>query len=1116
MSGFEALGMACAVFQTISFAQETTLFCMDIYRGQKTPDSVLEENASAMIQTANRVQAFCKAATTPQEKCLIDVAEKCTSVATKLSFEVEKITELQRKGKGNVAVALRGALKSWSKKNKMNDLGNNLRQYTETLQTLLITRICDQNEAGLLKQRQGFDNLDQGLKAFISRIAEGHKKMENLFQDEGQKTREHVTDEANRTVESVNAHITAQAEDLEMRKAMSSQHQRLLESFKFKEMRERMNAITDPEDACFDRILESFEKTAQGKIGSPSGTTKPTASSEDSVESSFEAHSEDSLEKIDRLWQSFADWLQSDGQLFWIQGKPGSGKSTLVKYIASKEVTQMLLDQWNPNTRILTHFFWKLGTSLQNDIKGLYCSLLYQLLEGKNELLSSTIESFPVSKTKESYHDWSVSELYGILLKVLELGTDKGSLCIFIDGLDEFVGDCGQEAILKILSDFKRLTNVKVCVTSRPEPWLKEELDTVPDLKLHDLTAPDMRNWIQGRLQQFDRKRTFSPYFSFHLVHGLLEKAGGVFLWICLATQSIIRGIKNKDSEELLMSRLEQLPEKLEDMYYDMWKRLGEDEPLYRNSAARYMRFMVGFQSMKTKRAYALCPGFDKSSQLTVIRMACASRPDVRRTLTTLTEEVDYDMLDALCESVENTILTNCAGLLEAYPSPHLSFFHNPLSKMTRRIEFVHRTAYDFLINTEAGRKILSNSEMSGCEVEVLMFDGFLCLLRILHHAFDGRYPSTQVVEMLPRFLTLQDSESDKEKVKDLWTTIRSFYVNGILANNYDYYQWPPSPFASATATLGTIFDLEVKDMNSNMATSVLQNIPWHIIRWDERSAVPMSGLRMLLSQGADPTAVLSYTTLHVVSDQQYVSDQLNGKRINALWDFLHHTQWVMWQNGSGKRTTPTHVVEIAADMLQKCPSVGQHGLLLRRENYTSQRDPSYFESSLNIYNKLRHGSCIPSILSANVAYLLDLMLWFLPQEEETKLKDQVQFIRSKIEDPIISLRLFALPQDEHSLKCFQVIDEQPFRGLVDIIDAQERNLREFEDFVEWYDRAISLTKDKSFVTEIDPRYVRRSLVGKDQLGSYELFEDGSEQSEEIWRELESTRRFYNNLQSLL
>ncbi|RGP64290.1 hypothetical protein FSPOR_8110 [Fusarium sporotrichioides] len=1031
----------------------------------------------AMIQAADQVKVFCKAATTPEEKCLIDVGEKCISTATKLSVEVEKITELHKKGKGNVIAAVHGAFESWRKKNKMNDLDNNLRRYTETMQTLLITRVCDQNEARHLKQGQDFNNLDQGLKAFISRIAEGHNKIGHLLRDEAKTTREHITNEATRAVDSVNAYITTQAENRERREATSTQRQRFLRSFRFKEMNERMNAITDPEDACFDRILESFEKTADVKIQSSSV----------SIESKMS--SEDSLEEIDRLWHSFADWLQSDGYLFWIQGKPGSGKSTLVKYVASKKVTQTLLNQWNPRTRILSHFFWKLGTYLQNDIKGLYCSLLHQLLEGRDELTSSTLDALPTSNSKESYHDWSVPELHGILLKVLELATDKEHLCIFIDGLDEFVGEGGQEVIMQILSDFKRFRKVKVCVTSRPEPWLKEELDTVPNLKLHDLTAPDMRKWIQGKLQQFERKGTFGPEFSSLLVDMLLHKAGGVFLWICLATQSIIR-------------------EKLEDLYYNMWKRLGDDEPLYRKSAAAYMHFMVGFRSMKEDRDIEYCPGFGASSRLTVIKMASASRPDVRRILTTATEDVDYETLNALCETTENDILTNCAGLLEVYPAAKFFHIHDPVSRMTGRIEFVHRTAYDFLLGTEAGQKILSYSDMSDCEMEVLIFYGVLCWMRVLHDAFSVRRESIMVTQGLPRLLTLQGSENDAQKVKDLRTTIRSFHVDGILAPGYKL--WPPTPFASTTVRLRAIFELEVKDVDSNMATSVLQGIPWHEIRWHERSDIPVSGLRTLLSKGADPTAVVSYVAVYPHSIVQH------GKRTTALWDFLHHTQWVMWKNGSQKRMTPTHVVQIAADMLWNCPSVDQHGLLLRDGNIDTLRDPRHFYYSLNIYKKA--GSFfdeIPSILSANVAYLLDLMLWFLPQQDEARLKNQVSFIRSKIEDPMISLRLLAITQDDHSLKCFQVVDQHPFQNLVDIIDARERNLQYSGDFAQWYDQAISLTEEKSVVMETDPRYVRRALAGGDLLGTYEFRADGLEYSEELHREVRDIHNSYARFEQL-
>ncbi|KAF5005655.1 hypothetical protein FDECE_7911 [Fusarium decemcellulare] len=206
MSGFEALGMACSVFQTISFAHETIRLCRDIYRGQKTPDSTLEENATAMIQASDQVKASFHATTTPEEQCLMNVAEKCTKAATKLSNEVQKITKLQQKG--HLFAAVHSGVRSLWKRSEMKDLDDSLRRYTEIMQTLLINRVCTQAKASKLKQRQEFLNLDQKLQTFILQIDAGHTKIEDLLKAEGVVTRSHVTNETTRAVESVKAHIT--------------------------------------------------------------------------------------------------------------------------------------------------------------------------------------------------------------------------------------------------------------------------------------------------------------------------------------------------------------------------------------------------------------------------------------------------------------------------------------------------------------------------------------------------------------------------------------------------------------------------------------------------------------------------------------------------------------------------------------------------------------------------------------------------------------------------------------------------------------------------------------------------------------------------------------------
>jgi hypothetical protein len=328
-------------------------------------------------------------------------------------------------------------------------------------------------------------------------------------------------------VDSVTAYVAKQEQDQETRHAIFKKRQRFLNSFRFDEINQRKSDITDPEDAIFNRIFQSFENTAESKE-----TTVPTTS-------------DTRLEEIDTVWHSFTDWLKSDEYLFWIQGKPGSGKSTLVKFITSQDATQTLLDQGNPNTKILSHFFWKLGTSLQNGIKGFYCSILYQLVDDTEGLADSIVDEVPAAASKESYHDWSVRELERLLLVALNLAKGQQPLCIFIDGLDEFVDyDGGEDLVQKVLN-LKQFERVKICVASRAEPLLREQLNTVPNLRLHDLTAPEMRQWVQEKLINLQKEGKLQSELSLRLTNMLLEKAEGVFLWIRVAPQSVIRGLKN-------------------------------------------------------------------------------------------------------------------------------------------------------------------------------------------------------------------------------------------------------------------------------------------------------------------------------------------------------------------------------------------------------------------------------------------------------------------------------------------------------------------------------------------------------------------------------------------
>jgi hypothetical protein len=82
-----------------------------------------------------------------------------------------------------------------------------------------------------------------------------------------------------------------------------------------------------------------------------------------------------------KVISSFADWLKSKKAVYWIKAKAGAGKSTLMKFLYNDPRTSQLLGSTTSGkTLILIHFFYLMGSQMQCNIKGLLCTLLYQLI----------------------------------------------------------------------------------------------------------------------------------------------------------------------------------------------------------------------------------------------------------------------------------------------------------------------------------------------------------------------------------------------------------------------------------------------------------------------------------------------------------------------------------------------------------------------------------------------------------------------------------------------------------------------------------------------------------------------------------------------------------------
>jgi hypothetical protein len=247
---------------------------------------------------------------------------------------------------------------------------------------------------------------------------------------------------------------------------------------------------------------------------------------------------------------SFTKWCQSDSQLYWIKGKAGSGKSTLMKYIcqrvplgtvfsdgngADNDTTpprcQRLLQTWAGVTDVVvaSFYFWASGASLQSSRMGLYRTLLYDLLQSKPEVIPrvSPDRWAQLCVFNTDLSPFEEEELRIMLHRAIREICLHAKTCIFIDGLDEFEGDSNELIQLaeQLMMDN---TNLKMCVASRPWLAFEKAFQNKPHLMLHNLTARSMKSFIDLRFRSSSHFRSIrdgEPKEFAQLIDAIVTKA---------------------------------------------------------------------------------------------------------------------------------------------------------------------------------------------------------------------------------------------------------------------------------------------------------------------------------------------------------------------------------------------------------------------------------------------------------------------------------------------------------------------------------------------------------------------------------------------------------------
>ncbi|KAF5685099.1 hypothetical protein FDENT_6390 [Fusarium denticulatum] len=813
-TGLEALGAASAVISLISFAGSLASLTMKIYDGIPTAENELEDYATRMLDAAKRVKSRQVPRGTPVNDKLSEISQRTIDAAA----ELEKATRNITAQKGSRLKAFYSAVRAKRNRAKINELSKSLNMCKEVMETDLLLKICDQNTAIAQQQSQRFESLDSDIKNLILQLAAGHTRVEQILSIEAQATRH-----------AINTHVTAEFKALGIKNISDNQRERLLKSLKSEEIRERYNSVLPSSDACFERVFASFERVCSNDPGYKAWNPHRQDFDDGSGNAIFkESEGFEEIDEIDRLWECFSTWLQTDDKLFWIRGKPGSGKSTLIKFVINNDNTKRLLGSWHPNTRILSHFFWKIGSEPQNSIKGLLCSLLYDLMSEGNDAIDQVLEKFRFSHSKDFYKEWSSQEAEEILLFLLDASTHP--TCIFVDGLDEISDKDGYRALLSVVQRLTTCRGVKVCVSSRPETELVKRLESigVQNLRLEDLTKPEMVIHIRQEFKRLPQSRSANLLLR-GFTSRLLDKAQGVFLWLALATESVINGIMNGDDQETLSQRLEELPEELESLYQTMWERLNGNNRVYRETAARYFRFAISI-GWATRLRMVGVEFLNYSEEPILVQLGLAVKAEDRSIFPPKASDMGLSELNTLCAATERDIQTRCAGMLQVGQCSTLRIerFPDAMIPLMRPVQFIHRTAHDFLVDTEHGQSILNYRSN-----ETTLVDESLKLIKCRLNLANTYYREVGVLsgcfEALDDCNRLNDEGANSDAILTLLGVIRNLYEKGALEAHTVARKPPPTFPCLAAYYLNSFDDFIISSFMPNaspkLATSSLHEL---------------------------------------------------------------------------------------------------------------------------------------------------------------------------------------------------------------------------------------------------------------------------------------------------
>lgn len=412
----------------------------------------------------------------------------------------------------------------------------------------------------------------------------------------------------------------------------------------------------------------------------------------------------------------FIDWLKGGRGIFHISGKPGAGKSTLMKYFTGSPELQQYLKSWAGSKQLVfaSFFFWKHGSDYQRSFEGLVRALLHSVLSQCPELLPRV---FPTQwKAAEDgftvrFDKAEVRTAFEILMKQPQLYDDR-KLAIFIDGLDEFVGH--EDSLISALFDWvdSGLDNIKICVSSREHTIFQQRFAACLKIRLHEINHSDILAFVEEKLQK-NKDANLPPYELEKVIllgMELVDSAEGVFLWASLAVRVLEKGLLISDSIPRLRAKIESLPSELEELFEHIFRCIQTElDPNERQRAMQTLSIFV--QQAKVEKTFPF-NFYRWENSIDLLQLSFLDEYDRDPSFSArLMGPLSDGELDRRLDRCRRVVNSGCMGLVSVTSSHRTCIGTNTSGRRSTRFRtetalLAHRSLIEFFKRSDVGDEI--------------------------------------------------------------------------------------------------------------------------------------------------------------------------------------------------------------------------------------------------------------------------------------------------------------------------------------------------------------------------------------------------------------------------